>query len=102
MHVSVNTGAPICGDFARNGYCSKGSACAERHLRECPAYSNHGECSTKGCRLPHIVRAGDQDRDLPPPLDQQDDGSGSDSHESSDDYESEDFDEQAFGEFVKL
>lgn len=103
MHVSINTEAPICADFARNGYCSKGSTCSERHLRECPAYSNYGECTTKGCRLPHIARAGAHLVQRPSSTSAQDDASNSDSHScTSDDYESEDFDENAFGDFVKL
>jgi hypothetical protein len=55
-HVHVSPRAAICRPFATVGYCDRGLACPERHVRECPEFSDKGTCSTKGCRLPHIIR----------------------------------------------
>ena len=57
-HVHVNPAAPVCRAFAMLGYCSKGIDCAEKHVHECPDWSNHGTCRNKRCRLPHVDRAG--------------------------------------------
>jgi hypothetical protein len=57
-HVRVNPGAPVCRAFATLGYCEKGSACAEKHVVECPDYANKGACRNSKCRLPHVDRAG--------------------------------------------
>ncbi|KTW28428.1 hypothetical protein T552_01689 [Pneumocystis carinii B80] len=56
-HVRVNPSAPICRAFAIDGYCEKGIECREKHLRECPDFSEKGLCLNKNCRLPHIERA---------------------------------------------
>ncbi|KAG5519951.1 hypothetical protein PMAC_000228 [Pneumocystis sp. 'macacae'] len=56
-HVRVNPSAPICRAFAIDGYCEKGIECREKHLRECPDFSEKGTCLIKNCRLPHIERA---------------------------------------------
>lgn len=40
------------------GFCSKGAACTERHVHECPDYANKGLCRNSKCRLPHVDRAG--------------------------------------------
>ncbi|KAG4304645.1 hypothetical protein PORY_002038 [Pneumocystis oryctolagi] len=56
-HIRVNPSAPICREFAIDGYCEKGVECREKHLRECPDFSEKGSCSIKNCRLPHIERA---------------------------------------------
>jgi len=39
------------------GYCEKGLDCAQQHVRECPDFAEKGTCSTKGCKLPHVIRA---------------------------------------------
>ncbi|KAI9709315.1 MAG: hypothetical protein M1820_003435 [Bogoriella megaspora] len=57
-HVRVNAGAPVCYAFATLGYCEKGASCAERHVHECPNYSNKGTCRNSKCPLPHVDRAG--------------------------------------------
>ncbi|KAF2096928.1 hypothetical protein NA57DRAFT_78517 [Rhizodiscina lignyota] len=57
-HVKVNPGAPVCRQFATLGYCEKGVACDERHVKECPDYANKGACHKKSCQLPHVDRAG--------------------------------------------
>lgn len=57
-HVQVDPSAPVCKDFARLGFCEKGASCADRHVSECPDYTNTGVCRNSKCRLPHIDRAG--------------------------------------------
>ncbi|KAL1846771.1 hypothetical protein Daus18300_014141 [Diaporthe australafricana] len=52
-----NTGAPVCQSFGVYGYCDKGISCPDRHVFECPDFSNTGVCKTKGCKLPHRERA---------------------------------------------
>jgi hypothetical protein len=47
----------VCRSFGFNGYCEKGSGCTERHVFECPDFSNTGRCKIKGCKLPHRERA---------------------------------------------
>lgn len=47
----------MCRDFALLGYCERGAACDERHVFECPDFSEKGECSRRGCKLPHIDTA---------------------------------------------
>ena len=39
------------------GYCERGAECDERHVVECPEFSRTGECKTKGCKLPHRLKA---------------------------------------------
>lgn len=56
-HVKVSPGAPVCRSFGLFGYCDKGAECQERHVFECPDFSNTGVCKTKGCKLPHRERA---------------------------------------------
>ncbi|KAL1841207.1 hypothetical protein VTJ49DRAFT_7328 [Mycothermus thermophilus] len=48
---------PDCRDFGFYGYCPKGAACPDRHVFECPDFSNTGVCKNKGCKLPHRERA---------------------------------------------
>jgi hypothetical protein len=57
-HIRVNPKAPVCRSFAYLGYCDKGVNCEERHVQECPDYTENGTCKNKKCRLPHIDRAG--------------------------------------------
>ncbi|POS75054.1 CCCH zinc finger protein [Diaporthe helianthi] len=52
-----NTVAPVCQSFGSYGYCAKGISCSDRHVFECPDFSNTGVCKTKGCKLPHRERA---------------------------------------------
>ncbi|OAA82496.1 CCCH zinc finger protein [Akanthomyces lecanii RCEF 1005] len=56
-HSAALPSAPVCEDFGYRGYCSKGAECTERHVFECPAFSNTGTCKTKGCKLLHRERA---------------------------------------------
>jgi hypothetical protein len=68
-HVKVSPAAPVCRDFGFYGYCEKGASCPDRHVFECPDFSNTGTCKIKGCKLPHrerasVLRRGAGGRDL--------------------------------------
>ncbi|KAK6226924.1 hypothetical protein QIS74_00479 [Colletotrichum tabaci] len=56
-HSSVSPGALVCRSFGMYGYCDKGDKCEERHVFECPDFSNTGKCRRKGCKLLHRERA---------------------------------------------
>lgn len=56
-HVRVGQRHGVCRDFAVLGYCAKGLDCQMQHVRECPDFAEKGTCSTKGCKLPHVIRA---------------------------------------------
>ncbi|KAM4059032.1 zinc finger c-x8-C-x5-C-x3-H type (and similar) domain-containing protein [Hirsutella rhossiliensis] len=56
-HSQAAPGAPVCEAFGFCGYCEKGASCTERHVFECPDFSNTGSCKTKGCKLLHRERA---------------------------------------------
>lgn len=56
-HVRVGPRQGVCRDFAVLGYCEKGLDCDNQHVRECPDFAEKGACTTKGCKLPHVIRA---------------------------------------------
>jgi hypothetical protein len=56
-HVNVGARQGVCRDFAVLGYCERGLDCDKQHVRECPDFAEKGTCSTKGCKLPHVIRA---------------------------------------------
>lgn len=56
-HVRVGERQGVCRDFAVLGYCEKGLDCDKQHVRECPDFAENGACNTKGCKLPHVIRA---------------------------------------------
>ncbi|KAH8893784.1 hypothetical protein GQ53DRAFT_644626 [Thozetella sp. PMI_491] len=56
-HNKTSPSAPVCRAFGLYGYCEKGLECPDRHVFECPDFSNHGKCKNKGCKLPHRERA---------------------------------------------
>ncbi|KAI0343101.1 hypothetical protein BDW22DRAFT_1483973 [Trametopsis cervina] len=56
-HVRVGVREGVCRDFAVLGYCEKGLDCTHQHVRECPDFAEKGVCTTKGCKLPHVIRA---------------------------------------------
>jgi hypothetical protein len=56
-HQDLAPDAPVCRSFGLYGYCDAGRDCVERHVAECPDFSNTGKCSTKGCKLLHRERA---------------------------------------------
>ena len=55
-HVHVAANAKVCKDFVSLGWCESGSECKERHVWECPEFSETGTCPTRGCKLPHVIR----------------------------------------------
>lgn len=55
MNVGQRQG--VCRDFAVLGYCERGLDCNHQHVRECPDFAEKGTCETKGCKLPHVIRA---------------------------------------------
>ncbi|KAI6107283.1 hypothetical protein EDD16DRAFT_1622834 [Pisolithus croceorrhizus] len=56
-HIRVGQRHGVCRDFAVLGFCAKGLDCEMQHVRECPDFAEKGTCSTKGCKLPHVIRA---------------------------------------------
>ncbi|KAF9776978.1 hypothetical protein IL306_004763 [Fusarium sp. DS 682] len=56
-HSKASPAAPVCRNFGFNGYCEMGAECTNRHVFECPDFSNTGRCKVKGCKLPHRERA---------------------------------------------
>lgn len=56
-HIRVGLRTGVCRDFAVLGYCGKGVDCEHQHVRECPDFAEKGVCTTKGCKLPHVIRA---------------------------------------------
>ncbi|KAG4035342.1 hypothetical protein MFRU_001g01130 [Monilinia fructicola] len=102
-HVRVSPTALVCHAFGVYGYCNKGTTCTERHVHECPDFSNTGICTTKGCKLPHRIKAsvirrnpaaGDSS-----PGDQSSDISSDEEDEiGSDDVDSDVIDEEFFGD----
>lgn len=55
MNVGQRHG--VCRDFAVLGYCERGLECDHQHVRECPDFAEKGSCETRGCKLPHVIRA---------------------------------------------
>lgn len=59
-HVDVSASTLVCRPFATLGYCSRGVKCGNRHVFECPDYTNLGHCEARekrACPLPHIDHA---------------------------------------------
>ncbi|KAH8656981.1 hypothetical protein BGZ60DRAFT_416481 [Tricladium varicosporioides] len=103
-HVRVSPNALVCRAFGIYGYCEKGTSCEERHVHECPDFSNIGTCPTKGCKLPHrfkasVMRSNTKPGD-PSTGDENSDVSSDDEDEeiNSDDVDSDDLDEEFFGD----
>ena len=101
-HVHVNPAAPVCRAFATIGFCGEGAECLNRHVHECPDYTNVGACRNKKCRLPHIDRAdqmkknaADNPRRTAPSTDDDDSDLVSDEDDDSDsgDVDSDDLEE---------
>lgn len=68
-HVRVAARDGICRDFAVLGYCAKGLECDKQHVRECPDFAEKGACLTRGCKLPHVIRANRQRKSNVSPVD---------------------------------
>ena len=56
-HVRVSLTAPVCAIFPVYGYCEEGATCPNKHVFECPEFSNTGNCPNTRCKLPHIHKA---------------------------------------------
>ncbi|KAF7868475.1 hypothetical protein EAF04_005006 [Stromatinia cepivora] len=102
-HVRVSPTALVCHSFGIYGYCDKGTTCTERHIHECPDFSNTGTCTTKGCKLPHRIKASVIRRNAAAgdssPGDQSSDVSSDEEDEiGSDDVDSDVIDEEFFGD----
>lgn len=104
IHVRVSPAALVCRSFGLYGYCEKGSSCSERHVHECPEFSNTGFCNIKGCKLPHrekasIIRRNAARVDTVTGEDSSDLSSDEDDQGQvdSDDVDSDDLDEEFFG-----
>lgn len=65
-HIRLGPKEGVCRDFAVLGYCGKGIECPHQHVRECPDFAATGSCLTKGCRLPHVIRAQHKKRESLP------------------------------------
>ncbi|KAI1208312.1 uncharacterized protein F4807DRAFT_430812 [Annulohypoxylon truncatum] len=57
VHAEHSSADPVCRSFGTYGYCELGASCPDRHVFECPEFSNTGTCNSKGCKRPHIERA---------------------------------------------
>ncbi|KAH8786598.1 hypothetical protein BGZ57DRAFT_881526 [Hyaloscypha finlandica] len=103
-HVRVSPTAPVCRPFGIYGYCEKGASCTERHVYECPDFSNTGTCTTKGCKLPHrhkasVMRNITARNGESSPEESSDISSDDEDEEiGSDDVDSDDLDEEYFGD----
>ena len=93
-HSQAPPSAPVCNAFGFFGYCEKGAECTERHVFECPDFSNTGRCKDKRCKLPHRERASLM-RGQQKPDDELDDVSSDDDNAGSDDIDSD-----AVAEFI--
>ncbi len=56
-HNKTSPTALVCRPFGLYGYCDDGLECPDRHVSECPDFSNTGKCKSKGCKLLHRERA---------------------------------------------
>lgn len=71
----------------------------ERHVNECPEFSNTGKCNTRGCKLPHREKASlmrnqaSRKKDETTTDETTDISSDDDDNIDSDDYDSEDLEE---------
>lgn len=101
-HIRVSPSAAVCRPFGIYGYCKKGADCTDRHVSECPDFSNTGTCSTKGCKLLHrhkasIIRKNaakeNTDDDAASDVSSDDDADEID----SDDVDSDDLNDEVFG-----
>ncbi|KAI1403420.1 hypothetical protein F4819DRAFT_451415 [Hypoxylon fuscum] len=57
VHAEHAPTDPVCRSFGIYGYCEKGAQCPNRHVFECPDFSNMGACKIKNCKRPHVERA---------------------------------------------
>ncbi|KAL7798557.1 hypothetical protein V8C37DRAFT_368262 [Trichoderma ceciliae] len=88
-HSKASPSAPVCEAFGFCGYCDKGADCTDRHVFECPDFSNTGICKTRGCKLLHRERASVL-RNQAKQRDETEDVSSEDESIGSDDVDSDD------------
>jgi len=96
-HVRISPTAPVCSNFPVYGYCEVGANCPNKHVFECPDFSNTGKCSNSHCKLPHVHNAANMRR--------QAEAKGEESDISSDEdeqmFDSDDIDSDEAEEFFK-
>lgn len=97
--MKVSPTALVCRSFGIYGYCEKGASCDQRHVHECPDFSNTGVCTTKGCKLPHRHKASVMRTNNSSAEDESSDLSSDEEDEEidSDDVDSDDLEEEYFG-----
>ncbi|KAI0011291.1 hypothetical protein F4779DRAFT_574198 [Xylariaceae sp. FL0662B] len=99
IHVEHSQNDPVCRAFGIYGYCEKGEHCPDRHVFECPDWSNTGVCRLKGCKRPHTVRASAlRKAGVREPSEEMEDLSSGDDEASAD---SDDIDSDAVEEFIE-
>ncbi|KAL7817768.1 hypothetical protein V8C26DRAFT_397875 [Trichoderma gracile] len=98
-HSKAPPSAPVCEAFGFCGYCDKGAECTNRHVFECPNFSNTGTCNIRGCKLLHRERASV----LRNQAKQRDEAENKDEDVSSDDesVDSDDVDSDEVAEFLE-
>lgn len=98
-HSKASPSAPVCEAFGFCGYCDKGAECTNRHVFECPNFSNTGSCNIRGCKLLHRERASV----LRNQAKQRDEAENKDEDVSSDDesVDSDDVDSDEVAEFLE-
>ncbi|SPQ19288.1 e368e1f3-e6bd-4d5f-864a-6c1405a9d708 [Thermothielavioides terrestris] len=99
------TSAPVCRDFGFYGYCEKGASCPDRHVFECPDFSNTGTCKIKGCKLPHrerasVLRRGAGGRDLSSTEEEDKEMADLSSDEDGESIDDDDVDSDEVDEFI--
>lgn len=62
-HVTIHSSI-VCKDFAELGWCVKGLECSDRHVKECPEFTEKGTCSNSNCRLPHVINRGQKKKNV--------------------------------------
>ncbi|GAB1311414.1 hypothetical protein MFIFM68171_01624 [Madurella fahalii] len=102
-HMKVSPAAPVCRAFGFYGYCDKGASCPDRHVFECPDFSNTGICKIRGCKLPHrerasVLRRGASGRDTASMEDDEMEDLSSD--EDGESIDSDDVDSDEVDEFI--
>ncbi|KAI1081754.1 hypothetical protein F5B20DRAFT_535251 [Whalleya microplaca] len=99
IHVEHSQNDAVCRAFGIYGYCEKGAQCPDRHVFECPDFSNTGVCKLKGCKRPHIERASVlRKAGVREPSEEMEDLSSGDDEAAAD---SDDVDSDAVEEFIE-
>ncbi|KAG5976834.1 hypothetical protein E4U55_007166 [Claviceps digitariae] len=113
-HSKAGPSALVCEAFGYYGFCDQGADCTERHVYECPDFSNTGTCKTKGCKLLHRERASllrhqvaKADEDMDEDVSSDEEAVGSDDVDSDDvaeyiEAESDDSDFEHAKDFIPL